>query len=56
NEVVKSVQVYDLNGKLILNQTSNSISNVNLNTLPKGTYVVKATTDKQVNTFKIVKN
>lgn len=56
NESVKSIQVYDLNGKLILNQTSNSISSINLSALPTGTYVVRATTDKEINTFKIVKN
>lgn len=56
NESVKGVQVYDLTGKLILDQNSGSILNINLSALPKATYVVKATTDKGINVFKIVKN
>lgn len=55
-ETVKSVQIYDLSGKLILNQNSNSISSINLSALSKGTYIVKATTEKELNTFKIVKD
>lgn len=56
NDTVKSVQVYDLLGKLIVNQHSNAISNINLSALQQGTYILKAATDKGINTFKIVKD
>lgn len=56
NEIVKSVQIFDLGGKLILNQNSNSISNINLSSFPKGTYVVKVKTEKQEKVFQIIKN
>lgn len=56
NESVHTLQVYDLNGRLVLNQHSNSIVSINLSALPKATYIVKAITDKGVNAFKVVKN
>lgn len=56
NSNLKSVQVYDLLGKLIIDQHSNAISNVNLSALQSGTYILKTTTDKGQHTFKIIKN
>ncbi|GEP52670.1 hypothetical protein FNO01nite_33420 [Flavobacterium noncentrifugens] len=56
NDTLKSVQVYDLLGKLIFNQQSNAIQEVNLSALQQGTYILKATTDKGINTFKIIKD
>jgi len=56
NDSVKSVQVYDLLGKLILNQHSNSIVNVDLSAFQQGTYILKATTEKGTYTSKIIKN
>jgi len=56
NSNLKSVQVYDLLGKLIIDQHSNAISNIDLSALQSGTYILKTTTDKGQNTFKIIKN
>lgn len=57
-EKVQSVQIFDASGKLIINKESkaNRIEQLDVTALPKGTYVVKAQTDKEVKTFKIVKN
>ena len=56
NELIHSVQVFDLVGKLIVNENSTSISSISLSFLPKGTYVVKAISDKGFHAFKIVKD
>lgn len=56
NDTLKSVQVYDVLGKLILNDNSSSILSVDLSAVQKGTYILKATTDKGVNTLKIIKD
>ncbi len=56
NVTLKSVQIYDFLGKLIFNHESNSISNVNLSALQQGTYVLKATTDKGITIFIIIKD
>lgn len=55
-EDVQYVQVFDLTGKLILEQNSNSIKELNVSNLNKGTYVLKVKTNKQVKTFKIIKS
>ena len=56
-EKVQSVQIFDASGKLIINKESkaNGIQQLDVTTLPKGTYIVKAQTDKELQTFKIVK-
>ena len=56
-EKVQFVQIFDTTGKLIINKESkaNSIQQLDVTALPKGTYLVKAQTDKEVKTFKIIK-
>lgn len=56
NETVKTIQVYDINSKLVWNQHSGSISSIDLSSLPNGVYLVKAITEKGVKNFKIVRN
>lgn len=56
-EKVQSVQIFDASGKLIINKESkaNGIQQLDVTILPKGTYIVKTKTEKEVKTFKIVK-
>jgi len=55
---VQSVQIFDMSGRLMMEQTSRNsgIEQLDVSSLPKGSYVVKAQTEKEVKTFKIVKN
>lgn len=53
-EKVISIAVYDISGKLINTQFNNG--QVNVSTLPKGMYILKATTDKAVYQQKLIKN
>lgn len=57
-EKVESVQIFDMSGRLVMNQSSksNGIEELNLSTLPKGSYVLKVQTNKEIKTFKIIKN
>ncbi len=56
-EKVQSVQIFDASGRLLINQSqSNGIFQLDVTTIPKGSYVVKAQTDKGIKTFKIIKN
>jgi len=56
-EMVQSVQVFDMSGRLLMNQQSaTGITQLDVTVLSKGTYIVKAQTDKEVRMFKIVKN
>lgn len=53
---VKSVQVYDLTGKVVASQTLNAVKNqVNLSKLTPGVYVVNIQTEKGTQSVKIVK-
>ncbi|WP_347219598.1 DUF5074 domain-containing protein [Chryseobacterium sp.] len=53
-EKLVSVAVYDTSGKLINTQYNNG--QVNVSMLPKGMYILKATTDKAVYQQKLIKN
>lgn len=55
SDKVESVQIYDLNGRLLLNQNGQDIRNVNVAQLSAGTYIVRAKAGKEVKTFKIIK-
>ena len=56
-ETVESVQVFDMSGRLLMDrQSATGITQLDVTVLSKGTYIVKAQTDKEVKTFKIVKN
>lgn len=53
---VQAVQIYDLNGKLVFDQQSaQGINQIGLAVLPQATYVVKVQTERNVHTFKLVK-
>lgn len=54
---VESVQVFDFSGRLLISKASKAdgIQQLDVTVLSKGTYVVKAQTDKGLQTFKIVK-
>jgi hypothetical protein len=49
---VKSVNVYAMNGSLV---ASAKTANLSISALPKGVYVVKASTENATKTVKIVK-
>lgn len=53
-EKVVNVSIYDASGKLINAQFNNG--QVNVSMLPKGMYILKATTDKAVYQQKLIKN
>lgn len=53
SEKILNVSIYDASGKLVNAEFNNG--QVNVNTLPKGVYILKATTDKSVYQQKIVK-
>ncbi len=53
-EEVNSIEVFDINGRLIL-KTINPSYEINLSYLEKGMYLIKIHTDKEINTNKIVK-
>jgi len=55
SDKVESVQIYDLNGRLLLNQNGQDIRNVNVAQLSAGTYIVRAKAGKELKTFKIIK-
>ncbi len=51
------IQIYNITGKQVLNtKLSNIDSNINLNNLATGVYMVKVTTEKQVTFKKLIKN
>lgn len=51
----KEISVYDLSGKKVKSITPESISNVDLSTLPKGVYIVNVIMDNQKISQKIIK-
>ena len=56
NDNVQAVQLYDLSGKLVFEQKSGqTIGSVNLSVLPKAMYIAKIQTERDVYTFKLVK-
>ncbi len=57
DEIVISLELYDLNGKLILKKsnTNNSLKELDLTKLIKGTYILKIKTNTQLITEKIIK-
>jgi hypothetical protein len=53
---IKQIFIYNLNGQLILKKSyNNSQINLDLNHLPRSTYIAKIETDEQSNLFKIIK-
>lgn len=56
NDSIQEVQLYDLSGKLVFEQKSaQTIDAVNLSMLTKGMYVAKIQTERNVHTFKLIK-
>ncbi|RXM51979.1 MULTISPECIES: DUF5074 domain-containing protein [unclassified Chryseobacterium] len=53
-EKVVNVVIYDASGKLVNTQFNNG--QINVSSLPKGMYILKATTDKAVYQQKLIKN
>ncbi|UZT96719.1 DUF5074 domain-containing protein [Chryseobacterium fluminis] len=53
-EQVKNITLYDISGKLINVQYNNG--QINVSALPKGMYILRATTDKAVYQQKLIKN
>jgi len=53
NEIIETVSVYDINGKLVLQ--ANNEENIDVSKLINGVYTIKVITDKQVFSTKIVK-
>ncbi|WP_313215407.1 GEVED domain-containing protein [Soonwooa sp.] len=52
----KSIKVFDMNGKLVTNQTAKTTSNeVNMSKMTPGTYVVVVETDNGSDTIKVIK-
>jgi hypothetical protein len=55
-ESVETVEVYDLNGRKVLNREGNTINSIDLSALPQSAYIIKvSTTNKQQHKFKIIK-
>ncbi|WP_051878914.1 ELWxxDGT repeat protein [Chryseobacterium sp. FH1] len=53
---ISSVQVYDLSGKVLSNQTSDSKQlQMNVSDLPKGNYIIKVLSDGKSSSHKIIK-
>lgn len=52
--IVKNITVYDINGRQII--SASKTKEINLNNLPKGNYVIKVESDKEVKSFKIIKD
>lgn len=53
---ITKVQVYNVMGQLVVDQSGSSIKDVNMSSLSAGTYIVKAIADKEVKTIKVVKS
>lgn len=54
NEVLKSIQIYDINGRLILEKNSENLSeSLKINQLSKGMYILKINNEKSI---KFIKN
>ena len=57
NDIIHNIKVYDLNGRLVFNNDSNTSEvRVKMNNFAAGMYVVKADTDNGTFTKKIIKN
>ena len=53
---VYTMQLFNLNGQLLMEQKANSIENkINMMTYSKGTYLLKLTNNKESNTYQIIK-
>ena len=51
-----TMQLFNLNGQLLMEQKANSIENkINMTTYTKGTYLLKLTNNKESNTYQIIK-
>ena len=56
NSKIKSVQVYNMNGQMLMNQTiQNQNAEINVAGYNSGTYIVKVETDSGIHTHKIIK-
>ena len=56
-EIINSLELYDLQGKLLKEKSCNSNKvQVSIQDLPNAVYLVKAKTNKGVETFKVIKN
>lgn len=54
DDIIKKINIYDLNGRNVLNSSGNSIS---VKTLSKGIYIVKGTTSENISiSKKLIKN
>ncbi|SMC84087.1 ELWxxDGT repeat protein [Moheibacter sediminis] len=53
---ISSVQIYDLAGKILSNQSFNSQeAKLNISSLPKGIYIIKLVSEGKTNSYKIIK-
>jgi len=54
---IRSVQIYDMTGKLVFGQDASKLglADINISRLKAGTYLLKARTDKDTKSFKIIK-
>lgn len=53
---ISSVQIYDLAGKLLSNQSLNSKeTKLNISSLPKGIYIIQLVSEGKTNSYKIIK-
>ena len=55
SEEVKSVSVFDLNGKLVQSSIINGTTKMNVSTLKSGNYILKISTKKGTVTEKLIK-
>jgi hypothetical protein len=53
-EKIQNVSMYDASGRMVNVQLNNG--QINVTTLPKGIYILKAVTDKAVYQQKVIKN
>lgn len=53
---IKEVKIFNVNGQLVLNtKANNNTTSVNVSTLKSGVYVAQITTDKGIETIKVIK-
>jgi hypothetical protein len=54
-ESVDAVEVYDLNGRKLLDKKGNAINSIDLSALPQGVYTLKVTQTNKKHRFKVIK-
>lgn len=56
NNEITSVQVFNVMGQLVVEQSGADIKEIDMTLLSAGTYIVKATANKEVKTLKVIKS